>query len=294
MMDETLAEAAFRTGDFAEPERRYLAALAAATRDGDKHAEARATGDLGIMHHYRNISQRFDGKTMDEAAITAEEKLMQRALELWQEAGDDAGVATAMFGAGLVHQVLRSDWTAAMPYFWQAFGLAEAVADSGDLYGCSEIHRHIGFYYLVQDVRPAQAARRLGYSLELRERLGDQRLIPSGLVALGHAERARGNPQRALELSRRAVAISREARLLPKWIQHAENALRDAETEADPALLRSTGVCRPHQLHRAGRAHQRVDPAAPCLDGGAVRGRNLPRVRPADATHRGSDPGARQ
>jgi hypothetical protein len=68
--------------------------------------------------------------------------------------------------------VLRRDWAAAMPYFWQAFGLAEAVAGSGDLYGCSEIHRHIGFYYLVQDVRPGEAARRLLYSLELRERLG--------------------------------------------------------------------------------------------------------------------------
>jgi tetratricopeptide (TPR) repeat protein len=231
MMDETLAEAAFRTGDFAEPERRYQAALAAAAQTGDRHAEARATGDLGIMHHYRNISQRFDGKTIDETAIAAEEELMQRALELWRTTKDDAGVATAMFGVGLVHQVLRRDWAAAMPYFWQAFGLAEAVADGGDLYGCSEIHRHIGFYYLVEDVRPEQAARRLGYSLELRERLGDQRLIPSGLVALGHAERARGNPRRAVELSRRAVTISREARLLPRWIQSAEAALRDAEAE---------------------------------------------------------------
>jgi tetratricopeptide (TPR) repeat protein len=229
MMDETLAEAAFRTGDFAEPERRYTAALAAATRDGDRTAEARATSDLGLMHHYRNISQLIDGNTIDEAAIAAEEELMQRALELWQETGDDAGVATAMFGAGLVHQVLRRDWAAAMPYFWQAFGLAEAVADSGDLYGCSEIHRHIGFYYLVQDMRPGEAARRLGYSLELRERLGDQRLIPAGLVALGHAERARGNPRRAVELSRRAVATSHEARLLPRWVRSAEDALREAE-----------------------------------------------------------------
>jgi hypothetical protein len=185
MMDETLAEAAFCTGDFAAPERRYQAALAAATRDRDREAEARATGDLGIMHHYRNIAQLIDGKTLDEATITAEEELMQRALDPWRSTQDDAGTATAMFGAGLVHQVLRRDWAAAMPYFWQAFGLAEAVADSGDLYGCSEIHRHIGFNYLVQDVRPGEAVRRPRYSLELRERLRDQRLIPSGLVAPG-------------------------------------------------------------------------------------------------------------
>jgi hypothetical protein len=103
MMDETLAEAALCTSDFTEPERRYQAALAAAARDGDRKAEARATGDLGIMHHYRNISQLLDGEAIDEAAIAAEETLMHRALDLWRSAKDDAGTATAMFGAGLVH-----------------------------------------------------------------------------------------------------------------------------------------------------------------------------------------------
>jgi hypothetical protein len=46
-----------------------------------------------------------------------------------------------LLGLGLVFQVLRGDWAAAMPYFWRSFGLAEAVEESGDLYGRSEIHR---------------------------------------------------------------------------------------------------------------------------------------------------------
>jgi hypothetical protein len=134
-----------------------------------------------------------------------------------------------LFGVSLVFQVLRRDWDAGMPYLWQSFGLAEAVEESGDLYGCSEIHRHLGFYYLAEDVRPREAVRRLGYSLALRERLGDPRRIPSALVALGEAEMAAGNPRRAADLLSRAVALAREARLLPWRIQDAEQNLRQAE-----------------------------------------------------------------
>ncbi|MGD0561101.1 MAG: hypothetical protein ABSA93_39780 [Streptosporangiaceae bacterium] len=153
---------------------------------------------------------------------------MRRSLDLWQTSGDDSGTATGMFGLGLVFQVLRRDWDAAMHYYWQAFGLAEAVEDSGDLYACSEIHRHIGFYYLVEDVRPHEAVRRLQRSMDLRERLRDPRRIPSGLVALGQAELAAGNQARAVKHLRNAVTVARGAGLLPGRIKAAEEALQKA------------------------------------------------------------------
>jgi tetratricopeptide (TPR) repeat protein len=103
------------------------------------------------------------------------------------------------------------------------------VEESGDLYGRSEIHRHLGFYYLVEDVRPHEAVRQLGYSLALREKLGDPRRIPSALVALGEAELADGNHERAVELLRRALTLARQAGLQPWRIQDAEQALREAE-----------------------------------------------------------------
>jgi hypothetical protein len=53
----------------------------------------------------------------------------------WRETRDAAGTARALFGVSLVFQVPRQDWDAGMPYLWQAFGLAEAVEESGDLYG---------------------------------------------------------------------------------------------------------------------------------------------------------------
>jgi tetratricopeptide (TPR) repeat protein len=124
--------------------------------------------------------------------------------------------------------VLRRDWDAAMPYLWQAFGLAEAMEDAGDLYGRSEIHRHLGFYYMAEDVRPREAVRQLGHSLALREKLGDPRRVPSALVALGEAEMAAGDPRRAADLLGRAVALAREANLMPWRIQDAEQNLRQA------------------------------------------------------------------
>jgi len=230
--DEALVEAAFCTGEFSTPEGLFGEARAQAARDGDQEAEARAVSGLGMTHHYRNIAALIAGQAPADADIAAEDDLMRRALVLSQEAGDTAGTARALFGVGLVLQVLRRDWDAAMRYFWQAFGLAEALEESGDLYGRSEIHRHIGFYYLVDDVRPREAVRQLGHSLALRERLGDPRRMPSALVALGEAEMAAGNVPRAVELFRRAVPIAQGAALLPWRIADAEQNLQQAEAAA--------------------------------------------------------------
>jgi tetratricopeptide (TPR) repeat protein len=227
--EEALAEAAFRTGEFSDVERLFREALTLSEPDGDRKTEARALGGLGMVRQHRCIARLVAGLAPDDGEVAAEEELMRGALAIWRETGDAAGTASGLFGVGLVHQVLHRDWAAAMPYYWQAYGLADAVEESGDLYACSEIHRHLGFYYLIEDVRPAEAVRRLGYSLELRERLGDPRRIPSGLVALGEAELAAGQPHRAVELLGRAARLAREAGLLPWRIEDAERSLREAE-----------------------------------------------------------------
>jgi tetratricopeptide (TPR) repeat protein len=223
-----MTEAAFRTGDFTGAEGLFGEARALAEQDGDRQAEALAVGGLGMTHHYRNIATLVSGNAPADADVAAEEELMRRSLAIWEEIGDAAGTARALFGVGLVFQVLRRDWAAAMPFFWRSFGLAEAVEESGDLYGRSEIHRHLGFYYLIEDVRPREAVRQLEYSLALREKLGDPRRIPSALVALGEAEMAAGNLQRAVELLSRAVMLARQADLQPWRVQDAEQTLREA------------------------------------------------------------------
>jgi tetratricopeptide (TPR) repeat protein len=233
--EEALTEAAFRTGQFTDAERVFGEALTLARQDGDRKAEALAVGGLGMARHYRNVVNLVGGLVPADADVAAEEELMRRALAIWQEIGDPAGTARALFGVGLVLQVLRRDWDAAMRYFWPSFGLAEAVEESGDLYGRSEIHRHLGFYYLLEDVRPQEAVRQLRYSLALHEKLADPRRIPSALVALGEAEIAAGNPQHAIELLSRALRLAREANLQAWRIQDAEQTLRKAEAALSAA-----------------------------------------------------------
>ena len=227
--DEALTAAAFCTGDFAAAEGLFAQARALAAQAGDRAGEAFAGGGLGMTLHHRNITRLIEGAAPAEADVAAEEELMRRALAGWQETGDAAGTARGLFGVSLVFQVLRRDWDAGMPYLWQAFGLAEAAEEAGDLYGRSEIHRHLGFYYFAADPRPQEAVRQLGHSLALREKLGDPRRIPSALVALGEAELAAGQPRRAVELLNRAVALAREAALLPWRIRDAEQNLSQAE-----------------------------------------------------------------
>jgi len=233
--DEALTAAAFCTGDFAEADRLFTQAQALAARAGDGAGEAFATGGLAMVLHHRNLGKLIDGSAPADTDVEAEEELMRRALVIWQETGDAAGTARGLFGLSLVFQVLRRDWDAGMPYLWQAFGLAEAAEEAGDLYGRSEIHRHLGFYYFAADPRPQEAMRQLGHSLALREKLGDPRRIPSALVALGEAELAAGHARRAAERLSRAVTLAREANLLPWRIRDAEQNLREAE-----AIARST------------------------------------------------------
>jgi tetratricopeptide (TPR) repeat protein len=139
-----------------------------------------------------------------------------------------AGSAQALFGLGLVFQVLHSDWMTAMPYFWQALDLVTKPDVAAEAYLRSEVHRHVGFYFLVEDVQPTQAVRHLQLSLDYREELGDPRRIPSGLQALGRAELSAGNRARAIDLLTRAVALAREAGLAQQRIEEAERDLQEA------------------------------------------------------------------
>ncbi|MBV9093626.1 MAG: hypothetical protein JO132_07090 [Streptosporangiaceae bacterium] len=231
--EEEFAEAGFRTGDFG-PARELLAeALAEAEQAGDLAVRARAVDLLGMVAHYENIAKLMSGHRVPAPEIDAEERLFRQALAAWHAAGRRAATGQALFGLGLVYQVLHGDWASAMPYFWQALELVEADDVGADLYLRSEVHRHVGFYFLVVDEQPAEAIRHLQLSLDLREQLGDPRRIPSGQVALAQAELAAGNRDRAIKLLRAAVMQAREAGLLAQRIQDAERALREAEAASD-------------------------------------------------------------
>jgi tetratricopeptide (TPR) repeat protein len=218
---EAMTEAAFRTGDFSVAEKLLGDALSAAP---DPAAEAAALHQLGWLMHWRAIESMVDGQ-IRESDPDAEEALFQRALDLRRGLDDRAGIAASLFGVGLVRQVLRGDPRGSIGLFREALALAEEHAD---LITRSEIHRHIGFYHLVEEKRYDEALRYLRISLELRERHSDPRWIPSGTLAIGQALLMAGRPAEAAATLRIALDQSRSAGLRPQRIAQAEDWLSRA------------------------------------------------------------------
>jgi hypothetical protein len=126
--DEALTEASFLTADFAAAERLFTEARDLATQHGDRDGEALALTGFGMAQHGRNITRLVSNEVLSDADVATEEELMRRALTAWQQTGDAAGTARALFGVSLVFQVLRQDWDAGMPSLWQALGQAELAA----------------------------------------------------------------------------------------------------------------------------------------------------------------------
>jgi len=229
---DALIEAGFRTGDFVPARKLLEAARTRAVEDGEIAAEAAALDGMGMLAHYSSVVTLLSGGTVTEADADAEEAFFQRALGLHLEADDIPGSAQSLFGIGLVSQVLRGDWVSAVPHFRQALTIVEE--DAGvDLYTRSEVHRHIGFYYLVEAGEPEVAVRHLRASLDLREELGDPRRIPSGRTALAQAHLAAGDRCRAIDLLERAVTEAERAGLTQDRINDAKQALREAQQTLD-------------------------------------------------------------
>lgn len=223
---EATVEAAFRTGEYERPEQLLRDALRRARADGDRATEAGALDRLGWLLHFQALDGDLDGARPD-----AEEDLFQQALAIRRELGDPAGIAASLFGVGLVHQVLRRDWNAAMPCFREALDLADRHADP---LVRSECHRHVGFYYAIEDVQPEEAVRHLRTSLELREQWGDPRWLPSGTFALGMAELGAGRREEGIALIRRSIEQARDANLSARRIRSFEDWLRRAEAGETP------------------------------------------------------------
>jgi len=219
-------EAGFRSGDYAPAEDLLQEALRRARADGDRATEAGALDRLGWVMHFRAL----DGNRA-EADTEAEESLFQQGLAIRRELGDPAAIAASLFSLSLVHQVLRRDAVAAMPYLWQALDLADAHADA---LLRSECHRHVGFYYARDDVQPEEAVRHLQISLELRHEWGDPRWIPSGTFVLGMAQLGAGRAAEGVALIRQAVAESRDAGLSEHRTRGMEDWLRRAEAGETP------------------------------------------------------------
>ena len=221
--NDTMVEAAFRTGEYEEAERAFQALLEQARADGNRALEAAALDRQGMLMHFKALEG-----DLTKADSAAEQALFEQALAIRRQIGDPAGTAESLFGLGLVHQVLRNDWETAMPYYREALDLADRY---GDLLLRSEVHRHVGFFYAMSDLQSDLALHHLKISHDLREELGDPRWLPGGTVALGLAELADGLRERGLAHMREAVQQARDAGLRPQRIEWIEQFVREAEAQ---------------------------------------------------------------
>jgi hypothetical protein len=224
---EATTEAAFRNGDYDSAKKILEGALEQARMDGDRSTEAAALHQLGMLMHFHTLDRDLEG-----AAPEAEESLFRSALAIRREIGDMAGMAESLFGIGIVQQVLRHDWTAAMPYFGDAMALADA---HGNALTRSECHRHVGFYYVAETTEAEEGLRHLRTSLDLRHEWGDVRWVPSGTFAVAMAELVLGRRTNGIAQLRQAIQQSRAARLSEKRTQAIEKWLRRAEAGETPS-----------------------------------------------------------
>jgi tetratricopeptide (TPR) repeat protein len=218
---KTLMAASFGQADFDDAQTRLEAVRDQAAAAGDRRSEATALTKLAMVLHYRALNNNRDASNAD-----AEEALFQQALTIQREIGDQAGAAESLFGVGLVHQVLRQNWTAAMPYYREALPLADQHADA---YVRSECYRHLGFYYFAEEHDADTALKHLHTSQQLREEWGDARSIAGGTLAIGQIELlagrhddAAGHLRTAAEQFAAANVGGRHAEQAAEWLRRAE------------------------------------------------------------------------
>ncbi|WP_163513013.1 tetratricopeptide repeat protein [Fodinicola acaciae] len=163
-----LYERAFFNGD--------SEALETGERDLDQ-VEADLAMARGRLMHARFFQDRKENPR--------ELELFERAARLYRQLGDPAREADAVFWAGTVHQVIRKDTAASLPFFEKS---RELAVKAGEDLVLSFAVRHLGFAALeAGELDEAESL--LRQSLELRRKVGFERGIAPALLAL--AEHAR-------------------------------------------------------------------------------------------------------
>jgi tetratricopeptide (TPR) repeat protein/transcriptional regulator with XRE-family HTH domain len=177
-------------------------ALAAARHAGDRHGEARALNELGLLAWL----------TGDYPAAAAQLAL---AVELYEQAGDRLGQAYALNHLGLV-QALTGDYPAALASHRQALAIAQDLDDRAA--------EAVALNYLgsaQQQVGDgAAAAANLARALDLYRRLGHQHGQANALRDLGRLQQQAGDYPAAIASHQQALQLMRDLGARPgqAWV----------------------------------------------------------------------------
>jgi len=193
---------------------------------GDRDAVAAAEVELDaveadlVLTRARILHARFLEERQEDPR---ELELFERAARLYEQLGDVRGQAQALFGVGLVHQVVRGDSDASMPSFERADELARRA---GDKLTISYVVRHLAFADQAAG-RMDVARERFEESVRLRREVGFLPGVAAALLALGDlaSETGRQEEARALLDEAAAVAESSGARGILRWIDEARSQM---------------------------------------------------------------------
>lgn len=159
---------------------------------------------LGAVWDARGMSLHYTFLDSDRTVEPPEElSSFQQALDYYQQAHDQRGIAETLFHIGLVYGVVRQNHAQAMPFFQQSYDIARAIPDAVI---ASYAIRHISFaQYNAGQLDAAQVS--LHESLALREQAGFVPGIAMALVALAYADAELYQRATALDHLTRAKAI---------------------------------------------------------------------------------------
>jgi tetratricopeptide (TPR) repeat protein len=176
--------------------------MAGADRELDA-VEADLALARGRIIHGRFLDQR--SKDLEQKAEDPRElALFERALQLYQLAGDVRGEAESLFWLGCYQQVVRRDHDAALPFLERSCELAARV---GDKRTTSDALRHLGIAEHASG-RLDAARQRLEESVRLRREIGLMTGVAANLVGLTYIAAGQGRRDDALALAAEAGAIA--------------------------------------------------------------------------------------
>jgi tetratricopeptide (TPR) repeat protein len=126
-----------------------------------------------------------------------------RAIQLYQELGDDVGLGEATFYRGLVYQMQNQN-EPARKVFDKALKLTH---ETGDERIRSFVARHIGYLQeSAGEIEPARASFR--ESLELRQRNDMKVFVPFAMILLADFEGEQKHPAEAIDYAEQAIELA--------------------------------------------------------------------------------------
>jgi tetratricopeptide (TPR) repeat protein len=186
-------------------------ALATARKLGNKQAEGRHLGNLGLAHRsLGEVRQAID--------------YFERALAIAREIGDRRGEGYRLGNLGLAYVAL-GEVRQAIDYFEQSLAIAREIGDrksEGNALG------NLGIAYAILG-EVQNAIEYYGQALAIQHAIGDRQGEENQLGNLGNAYYSRGEVQKAIEHYEQALAIAREIgdrRNEATWLGNLGNAYR--------------------------------------------------------------------